>query len=55
MEGILAGNLGHVLVHDNASGFQSFRAQLLLLTRAQVNAQGEFVDRSVFATNIVNF
>jgi hypothetical protein len=54
MEGILAGNLGHVLVDDDTGSFQSLRANLLLLTRAQVNAEREVFYRGILTSHIVD-
>jgi len=54
MERVLAGDLRHVLVHDDTGSFKSLRGDLLLLTRAQVNAEREVIDGGILATNIVD-
>jgi len=54
VEVVLADDLGHVLVDHDTSGFEGFRRQLLLLTRAQVHAEREIIDSRILATNIVD-
>jgi hypothetical protein len=52
METFLAGNLDEVLVGANAGGLEGLRAQLLILVRHHVDAQGEIIDGSALAAKI---
>jgi len=52
METFLSGGLDEVLVGANASGFQSLRAQLLILVGDEVDAQREVIDSSTLSAKI---
>lgn len=52
VELVLAAELDQVLVAANTSGFQGFRAQLFVLVRHQVDAQGEILHGGLLATEI---
>jgi len=54
VERILSGCLGDVLVGTNASCFERLRAQLLVLIRNEMTAEGELVDRSTFTAKVEN-
>merc|ERR1712099_61232 len=52
VEGILASNLGHVLVGTNTSSLQSFSRQLLIFIRHKIHTLGEFIHTSLLFTKI---
>jgi hypothetical protein len=52
METFLASNLDEVLVGANTGGLEGLRAQLLILVRDHVDAEGEVIDGSALAAKI---
>lgn len=42
----------HILVGTDAGGFKGFRAQLFILVRDHVDAEGEFVDIGALSSEI---
>jgi hypothetical protein len=52
MERVFSGRLDNVLVGTDTSGFQSFRRDLLLFVREQVDGQRELIDIGLFATQV---
>jgi len=54
VESILAARLDQVLVGANASGLQSFRAYLFVLSRHQMYAGRKFVHAGLLATQVID-
>merc|ERR1712168_506073 len=52
VEGILACNLGHVLVGTNTSSLQSFSRQLLIFIGHKIHTLGKFIHTSLLFTEI---
>ena len=51
---LLAGHLGHVLVDGNARRLERLGGQLLLLTRDEVNRDGELVDLRALLADVID-
>lgn len=54
VELIFAAILHQVLVAANATGFQSFRAELFVFIGHEMNAQWEIIDESLLSAQIEN-
>lgn len=54
MEGVLAGELGHVLVAGDTSRLESLAGDVFLLPRDEVDAEGELVDALLLHPDVVD-
>lgn len=54
MEGVLAGELGHVLVAGDTRGLESLAGDVFLLPRDEVDAEGELVDPLLLHPDVVD-
>lgn len=54
VERIFSGRLGDIFVCANTGSFKGLTRELLILVRHQMAAEGEFIDRCTFASQIEN-